>query len=594
MSPIQRYLVNIFRHRNLYSNIGCIGKSLLVKLLREFTEGTLGDLWHQHVIDDVDMPLNFYSRGPTDSEDALDYLILEIVDPGADLVPLIAGLVKRLRGDCCIGVIVQDAQYLIEYIKENGRLVDGDDDIGWYFSNLQSYTGNDESGVDVVLQSLESYNDDRSEDCFLVIELQLFSFTKNSPSSIKNPRGGDVAFFDGAQFSNPNIYRALTQIGYRIGSAESRIRLATALMAEQFHRYDDATKLAVSTVYVYAHIEVGRPLIQANELSVSNLLAEFQTLTAVSPVQNRWGISLAFSMAEYYRSQGDNSKASRLYRQVVQSHPSRSSVLLESKRLQSILKLYLQKHDGISEYPVEEFLTHQRESTEEIIHRMVEVLPEREHWKSFWFAEIADIFDAISSLQEVAELNIVDVSRWATRHEPIRRRFGLIELVQKLAVSNEDLSKAHSRLNLAAQRQRTFISRLMNASAGKYQNSWANIIKSFDGRESLGQETIFILGGGDTANYFAMIVETEGFQHSIRTSEEIYQLIGDLRKGLDQHSPNHNSHRLSVLYTPFEPLNKETIKKISTLGVNVRVLDVHDEILSWRQYGTYTSMSSSP
>lgn len=582
MSPIQRYLVKIFRQRNLYSNIGCIGNSLLLKVLRECSEGTLGDLWHQCAIQGVDIPLNVYSRGPTDSEDSLDYLILDIAGSVADFEPLIASLVKRLRGDCCIGLIVQDAHHFIEHINDNGRIVVGDYDIGWYFSNLQRYAGNNESSVDVVLQSLESYNEDRSEDCFLVIELQLFSFATNSPSNVNSLNDGDVAFLEGAQFSNPNIYRALAQIGYRTGAAESRIRLATTLMVEQFHRYDNATKLAVSTVYVYAHIEVGRPLPHANDLSLSNLLAEFSTLNAVSPVQNRWGISLTFAMAEYYRTQRDNSKANRLYRQVIQSQPSRSSVLLESKRLQSILKLYLQEHDGILEYPVEEFLTHLLESTEEIIRRMVEVLPKREHWKSFWLTEIADIFDALGSLQEIAERNIVDASRWATHHEPIRRRFGLIELVQKLAVSNEGLSNEQKWLWLAAGRQRRFISRLMLASKEEGVNSWARIISESDQQADRSQEIIYILGGGDVADYFAKLLKIEGLRFSVLSSQELCQLIANLREEVDLKTSSLGSACLKVIYTPFEPLTTELMNDLYVTTNGTTIFDAHDELLRWK------------
>jgi hypothetical protein len=582
MSPIQRYLVNIFRRKDLYCNIGCIGRSLLVKVLREYTEGTLGDSWHQLTIDGVEMPLNVYSRGPSDSEDALDYVILELGDLGSDFEPLIANLVKRLRGDCCIGLIVQDSHDFIEHINEKGRIVVEDYYIDWHFSNLQSYDGNNESSVDVVLQSLESYNHERSEECFLVIELQLFSFATDSPSTINNLNNGDVAFLQGDQFSNPNIFRALTQIGYRISAAESRIRLASTLMVEEFHRYDYATKLAVFTVYVYAHIEVGRPLSHASQLSVSNLLAEFSTLAAVSPVQNRWGISLTFAMAEYYRMQRDDLMAGRLYREVIGSCPSHSSILLESKRLQSILKLYLQEHDGTLEYSVEEFLMHLRESTEEIICRMVEGLPKREHWKSFWFAEIADIFDAMGCLQEIAERNIVDAARWSLRREPIRRRFGLIELVQKLAVSNEGLAKEHKRLRLASERQRRFISRLILASKKKGVNSWANIISASDGRATRSQERIYILGGGDVANFFAKLLRIEGVKFVVLSSQELYQLVDNLRRDLNAKPLSFDSACLRVVYTPFEPLTKEVARKLAIPGGRASILDVHDEILIWR------------
>lgn len=135
----------------------------------------------------------------------------------------------------------------------------------------------------------------------------------------------------GAAYDNPYLYRAMVQMGERIGNEDMLSRLAECIAEDA--RPDSADRGAALAVLGYRILETRRADLAA---AVLPAIADYagQALGDDSPVHvRRWCISLAFLAGRLSELAGDRVAAKRFYRAAAEGDWARFSPLLATKAI---------------------------------------------------------------------------------------------------------------------------------------------------------------------------------------------------------------------------------------------------------------------
>jgi hypothetical protein len=368
---------------------------------------------------------------------------------------------------------------------------------------------------------------------------------------------GDIEFYGEGQFSNPYVFRGLVQVGVRVNYPSTRIKLADWVLSES-KSLCLATRLALHTVIIYASMDL-------DNSGVSNRLAEAEALLALSPPSDfesnkavyRWLVSLTFAVAHRHKFEDNLPRAVEWYQRVLDSRPTFSSVLLESKRIYALRMIIQISSDNPMHSP--RWALDKLNDIKSDINRIVVQRGDQyfSNQPSFWCAEFAELFDGLSEIQGLIESEAASESSWRGPPSFPLKRFGLFDLSCRLLRDNSALDRANRELNAinskvdeVKRRQRFFITRLLSRPDSPV--SIRERVQTILHLRLLRQcKEIYVFGSGDVASHVSesfRLVLGEPLQQITSKDLDFDCLLDDGTTHLLY------GERFCLVYCPFEPL----------------------------------------